>query len=193
MTRFFILRRIIKIRCNFAATENIRKVADEIVNKVALSSLETVDLENFYPKEEIKILDLKPFLFMELIIKEKEFRDMLQKTDWSVYQDKIVAITCSVDSVIPMWAYMLLASCLQPYAADIVIGDEKAALRQVVLRRMQEADMNEFRDKRVVVKGCGDKSIDDFAFLEITRKLRPLAKSIMYGEPCSTVPVFKKK
>jgi hypothetical protein len=168
-------------------------VADEIVNKVALSSLETVDLEAFYPKEEIKTLDLKPFLFMELIVKEKEFRESLQKTDWSVYKDKIVAITCSVDSVIPMWAYMLLASHLQPFAADIVVGDEKTALREAVVRRIAAADTNEFRDKRVVVKGCGDKPIDDYAFLEITKKLRPVVKSIMYGEPCSTVPVYKKK
>jgi Protein of unknown function (DUF2480) len=165
----------------------------EIVNKVASSQLETIDLENFYPKEEIKTLDLKSFLFMELIIKEKDFREMVQKTDWSVYQGKIVSIGCSVDAVIPVWVYMLLVSHLQPYATDIIMGDEAEASRQTVVKRIEGMDISDYVEKRVVVKGCGDKPIDDFAYLEIMKKLRPVAKSVMYGEPCSTVPIYKKK
>ncbi|HTQ29005.1 MAG TPA: DUF2480 family protein [Puia sp.] len=168
-------------------------MSDDIINKVAMSSLETVDLEGFYPKQPLKVFDLKPYLYMELIIKEKEFREALQKTDWAVYEDNIVAVTCSADAVIPAWAYMLVASCLQPYAADIVMGDEKTALRQWVVKNIEALDSQAYADKRIVVKGCGDRSIDDFAYLEITKKLRPVAKSIMYGEPCSTVPIYKKK
>jgi len=166
---------------------------EEIVNKVAQSPLSTIDLETYYPKEEIVLFDLKSFLFMELIIKEKDFREALQKTDWASYQDKVVAVTCSADAIIPVWAYMLVVSYLQPFAKDIILGDEKTALRDMFLKKIESIDANEFADKRVVIKGCGDLPIGEFAYMEITKKLRPVAKSIMYGEPCSTVPVFKKK
>ena len=163
-----------------------------IINKVAQSPLSTIDLEAYYPKEEIVLFDLKPFLFMELIIKEKEFREALQKTDWSMYQNKVVAVTCTADAIIPVWAYMLVVSHLQPFAKDIILGDVKTALRDIFLKKIESIDANEFADKRVVIKGCGDLPIGEFAYMEITKKLRPVAKSIMYGEPCSTVPVFKR-
>jgi hypothetical protein len=168
-------------------------MSEEIVNKVSQSALTTLDLEQFYPSEPIRIFDLKPFLFMELILKEKDFRAALVATDWSVYRHEIVGVTCSADAVIPVWAYMLVTSYLQPVAKEVFLGDESIVLRELLTRRIQALDPQEFKDKRVVVKGCGEKPIGDFAFLEITKLLRPVAKSIMYGEPCSTVPVYKSK
>ncbi len=165
----------------------------EIINKVALSPLSTLDLEAFYPKGEIVVFDLKPHLFMEMIIKEKEFRAALQAVEWKQFQDKIVAVDCTADAIIPVWAYMLVASYLQPFANDIILGNEETAIRQTLLKRIAAIDINEYLDKRVVVKGCGEISIGEYAYLEITKRLRPVVKSIMYGEPCSTVPVYKKK
>jgi len=168
-------------------------MSEEVLNKVAMSPLETLDLATFYPKEQIILFDLKPYLYMELIIKEKEFRAALLATDWTLYQDKIVAVICTADAIIPVWAYMLLASYLEPVAQDIIMGDEKIALEQSLMKRINAIDINDFKDKKVVVKGCGDLPIGDFAFMEITKKLRPVSKSIMYGEPCSTVPIYKRK
>ncbi len=164
-----------------------------IVNKVASSALIQLDLEEYYPKEEIVVFDIKPHLFMELILKEKDFREALQQLDWSVYQDKLVAVTCTADAIIPSWAYMLIASYLQPIAGNFFFGDERAVRDGLFLNNLRKIDVQQFADQRVVVKGCGDIQIGDFAFLEITKLLRPVAKTIMYGEPCSTVPVFKKK
>jgi hypothetical protein len=168
-------------------------MSDEIVNKVASSGLVTLDLESYYPKEEVAVFDLKPHLFMELILKEKEFRDTLQHLDWSQYKDKVVAVTCTADAIIPMWAYMLVASYLQPVAADVIFGDETAARQQLFLKNIYAIPVDTFTDKRVVVKGCGELPIGEFAYMAITTRLRPVVKSIMYGEPCSTVPIFKKK
>jgi hypothetical protein len=164
---------------------------EEIINKVSQSALVTLDLESFFPTVEIQIFDLKPFLFMELILKEKDFRTALSTADWSIYSNKIVGVFCSADAVIPVWAYMLVTSYLQPIAKEVIMGDEAAVIRQILTKQIQAIDPNEYKDQRVVVKGCGDRPIGDFAYLEITKLLRPVAKSIMYGEPCSTVPVFK--
>lgn len=166
---------------------------DTIVNKVAESGIITLDLENFYPKGEIKVYDLKDHLFMGLILKEKDFRAALQSTDWETYRDAYVAVTCSADAVIPMWAYMLVATYLQPVAKDVVFGDERSLVNTLIIKNLASVNGEEYLDKRVVVKGCGDVQIPESAYLEITNKLRPFAKSIMYGEPCSTVPIFKKK
>ena|SRR5215471_1903428 len=168
-------------------------MADEIVNKVASSSLITLDLEEYYPKEAVAVFDIKPYLFMELVLKEKDFRTRLAEMDWYAYRDKIVAVTCTADAIIPYWAYMLVASYLEPLAKDIIMGDEKSAIREVLLKRIAAMDIERFRDQRVVVKGCGELAIGEFAYLEITKRLRPVAKSIMYGEACSTVPIYKKK
>lgn len=168
-------------------------MGDDLVNRVSLSPLLTLDLEEYYPKDEIVVFDLKPHLFMELILKEKDFRTDLQNIDWSEYQDKVVAVTCTADAVIPVWAYMLVASYLQPVAKDIIFGDKTLAQQQLFIKRIDAINMSEFIDKRVVVKGCGEVPIGEFAYLEITKKLRPVAKSIMYGEACSSVPIFKKK
>jgi len=163
-----------------------------LVNKVQESGLITLDLEQFYPKAPIKVFDLKGYLFMELILKEKDFRAALQTTDWAQYQGAAVAITCTVDAIIPMWAYMLVASYLQPFAAEIVFGTEKELVNSLMQKSLDQFDATEYTDKRVVVKGCGDTLIPETAYVSITNKLRPFVKSIMYGEPCSTVPIFKK-
>jgi len=166
-------------------------MAEEIVNKVSQSALDTLDLEKFFPQEQIRIFDLKPFLFMGLILKEKDFRAAMTTIDWPVYNNEIVGVFCSADAVIPVWAYMLVASYLQPIAKEVILGDEATVLRQLITKKIQEINPEEYKDKRVVVKGCGEKPIGDFAYLEITKLLRPVVKSIMYGEPCSTVPVYK--
>ena len=166
---------------------------EPFVNKVAESGLISLDLEEFYPKAEIKIFDLKDFLFMGLILKEKDYRAALQTTDWEIYRDKYVAITCSADAIIPMWANMLAATYLQPLAKDVVFGDEKKLIETILIKRINEVKGEEYYDKRVVVKGCGEVSIPESAYVEITNKLRPFVKSIMFGEPCSTVPIYKKK
>ena len=163
-----------------------------VVNKVAESGIITFDLENYSPKGETAVFDLKDYLFMGLILKEKDFRESLKNLDWEVYRNKYVAITCSADAIIPVWAYMLVVSYLQPVAKDAVLGDEKELHRRLFLKNLATVDANEFTDKRIVVKGCGETPIGDFAYAEITKLLRPVAKSIMYGEPCSTVPIYKK-
>ncbi|MEO7531859.1 MAG: DUF2480 family protein [Sediminibacterium sp.] len=168
-------------------------MSEVFVNKVAESGLISFDLEEYYPKGPIKIFDLKEYLFMELILKEKEFRAALLTTDWEPFKDAHVAITCSADAIIPIWAYMLVASYLQPIAKDIVFGDEKILISTVLLKNLEAVKGEEYTDKRVVIKGCGDVNIPETAYVEITSKLRPFAKSIMYGEPCSTVPIYKKR
>lgn len=166
---------------------------EPIVNKVAESNLISLDLETYYPKGETAVFDMKDHLFMGLILKEKEFREALKNLDWEKYRDKDVAITCTADAIIPVWAYMLVASYLQPLAKEIVMGDEKELHKTLFLKNLSQINADEFAGRRIVIKGCGDTPIGDFAYMEITKLLRPVAKSIMYGEPCSTVPVFKKQ
>ena len=166
---------------------------DPFINKVAESGLITLDPEKYYPRDETSVFDLKVFLFMGLILKEKDYREALKALDWEQYRDKIVAVTCTADAVIPVWAYMLAASYLQPVVKDMVMGDEKELHKTIFLKNLSKIDTNEFTDKRVVIKGCGETPIGDFVYMELTKLLRPVAKSIMYGEPCSTVPVYKKK
>lgn len=168
-------------------------MSEPIINKVAESGLITLNLEEYYPGEEIAVFDLKPHLFMGLILKEKEFRQGLQQLDWETYKGKTVAVTCSADAIIPVWAYMLVATYLEPIAKDIVMGDEAETRKQLFIKNIRNIDETVFVDKRIVVKGCGDLPIGDYAYMEVTKKLRPVVKSIMYGEPCSTVPVYKKR
>ena|ERR1043165_2331055 len=166
---------------------------DSIINKVADSGLVTIDLEKYYPKEKTAIFDMKDHLFMGLILKEKDFREALKKYDWEKYRNKQVAITCTADAVIPVWAYMLVTSYLQPVASDIMLGDEKELHKKIFLKKLSEIDIRQYADKKIVIKGCGETPIGEFAYAEITKLLRPVAGSIMYGEPCSTVPVYKKQ
>lgn len=168
-------------------------MSEPIVNKVAASALLSLDLEEYYPKGEWVMFDLKPHLFMELILKEKDFRTAMQGLDWLQYEGKLVAVTCTTDAIIPVWAYMLVASYLQPYASDIFFGTVEESLKLAFLKNLSKIDATQFTDQRVVVKGCGETPIGDYAYMEITKLLRPVTKSIMYGEPCSTVPIYKKK
>lgn len=166
---------------------------DAIVNKVAESGVITLDLVKYLPQEnEFAAFDLKPFLFREMILKEKDYRAALQAHDWQQYKDKRVVIFCSVDAIIPIWAYMLATSYLQPFASDVYFGSMEELKKETILKSINATDINEYTDKRVVIKGCGDTPIPDYAYVAITNLLRPVVKSLMYGEPCSTVPVYKK-
>jgi hypothetical protein len=167
-------------------------MSEPFINKVAESGLISLDLAQYIPNNEIVVFDIKPYLFMELILKEKDFRASLATIDWTQFENKIVGIFCSTDAIIPMWANMLIVSNLSPYAKSIYFGDENKTRELVLLEEIQQLDAAAFIDQRVVVKGCGDTAIGESAFIAITQKLRPVVKSIMYGEPCSTVPVYKK-
>ena len=164
-----------------------------MINKVANSGLLTLDLEKYLPQKNIVTFDLKDHLFMGLILKEKDFREALKSMDWQQYAGKYVAITCSVDAVIPVWAYMLLTTYLQPVVKDVYLGTEKELQQHLFLQNIASINTEEFKDERVVVKGCGDTPIENYAYAAITKVLLPVVKSIMYGEPCSTVPVYKKR
>ena len=164
-----------------------------ILNRVEASGLITIDLEEFYPKEPVKVFDLKDYLFRGLIIKEKEYREALKNTDWQPFENSNVAVTCSADVIIPVWAYMLAATYLQPVAKNVVLGNEQNLIETIITKNINAVNTEAFADKRIVVKGCGDVKIPDSAYLTITTLLQPFVKSIMYGEPCSTVPVYKKR
>lgn len=164
---------------------------DIIINKVAQSGLITLDLEKFYPTEEIVEFDLKDYLFMELILKEKDFREALASMDWTTFENKYVAIHCSTEAIIPLWAYMLATTYLQPLSKEVIYGTKENVLDQILLKNINAIDPKEYDEKRVVVKGCGDKKIPEAAYVAISGLLTPVAKSIMYGEPCSTVPIYK--
>jgi Protein of unknown function (DUF2480) len=166
---------------------------EAFVNKVAESGIITLNLEDYYPKDEVVVFDMKDYLFMGLILKEKDFREALKNIDTSIYEKNIVALTCSADAIIPVWAYMLVTSLLQPVATEIIFGTDVYAKETILLRNIDAINSTEYTDARVVVKGCGELPIGEVAYIAITKKLRPVVKSIMYGEPCSTVPVFKKK
>ncbi|MCL7989394.1 DUF2480 family protein [Sphingobacterium sp. lm-10] len=169
------------------------EIQETIVNKVAQSGLMTVDLAHFAPQEEIVIYDIKDNLFHGLILKEKDFRDFIKTNDWSTYTDKHVGIICSTDAIVPTWAYMLLSSKLTPIAASVHFGDAEIVRGNLFRDTLEHLDYARFADQRVVVKGCGDIPIPTEAFVTFTGKLTQTAKSVMYGEPCSTVPVFKRK
>lgn len=166
---------------------------DTIVNKIAVSGIITVNPEEFLPKEEVAVFDLKPFLFRELILKEKDFREALKNQDWELYRNRIVSITCSTDAIIPMWAYMLVTSYLESIASDILFGDNQDAVKQSAIKAIEKLDPEEFRDQRVVLKGCGDQFVPADVYIALMKKLQPVVKSVMFGEPCSTVPVYKQK
>ncbi|MBN9483161.1 MAG: hypothetical protein BGO70_00920 [Bacteroidetes bacterium 43-93] len=164
-----------------------------IRNKVAESGIITLDLANYLANQaDIAMFDLKPFLFMEMILKEKDYRAALATHDWQQYKDKDVAVFCSVDAIVPLWSYMLAATYLQPIARSVYFGSAAELSKHIMLHNIGAINALEYEDKRVVVKGCGDKQIPEAAYVAITEKLRPVVKSLMYGEPCSTVPIFKK-
>jgi hypothetical protein len=171
----------------------VMEAGDLIINKVEASGIVTVNLEDLYPKGVVKVFDLKEYLFRGLIIKEKDFREALKNTNWKQYENANVGVTCSTDAIIPVWAYMLVATYLQPVAATIILGNEEKLVETILLNNISKLNIEEYKDKRVVIKGCGDVHIPESAYLKITALLLPYVKSIMYGEPCSTVPVYKKR
>lgn len=164
----------------------------ELVNRVAQSGLITLDLETFFPEGEIVAFDLKNYLFMEMILKEKDFREALKNHDWSSYQGKNLAVFCSADAIIPMWAYMLVATYAAPVVNDIIQTTPDRFVEAAFLKKIAALDLTEYAGKRMVIKGCSDQPVPPAAYLEITRRLQPIAQSILFGEPCSTVPVYKK-
>ncbi len=166
---------------------------ETFVNKVAESGIITLNLEDFYPKEEVIVFDMKEYLFMGLILKEKEFREALKQLDLKPFEGKIAALTCSTDAIIPVWAYMLAAVALEPITKKIIFGNADQAVQQILVEEINKINTTDYTDQRIVVKGCGELPISEAAYVAITQKLRPFVRSIMYGEPCSTVPVYKKK
>jgi len=163
-----------------------------IINRVAQSTLVTFDLEKLYHAGPRLLWDIKDQLYQGIILKEQEFRSFLKSHDWSEYQGYNVAITCSVDAIIPTWAYMLLAVNLNPQVNHLVFGNLKELERSLFQRALSEMDLNVYKDAKVIIKGCGNIPIPEFAYVEATRLLQTVASSVMYGEPCSTVPLYKK-
>jgi hypothetical protein len=165
---------------------------DAFVNKVAASGIITISPEDYLPKEAILSFDLKDYLFMGLILKEKDFRQALKDLDKSIYKDTIVALHCSTDAIIPMWANMLVVVSLQNDAAEVMYGDVEQVREKITLNNISAINVADYEDQRIVIKGCGELPIPESVYMALTKRLLPLAKSIMYGEPCSTVPVYKK-
>ncbi len=165
----------------------------EIVNRVAQSKLITFDLEEYYPEGPRMVLDIKDWLYEGLILREKEFRAQADAHDWSVYKDAFVALQCSSDAIIPGWAYMLITSRLQPHAKQVVVGDLESLESTLFLKVIEDLEIESFRDKPVIIKGCTNKPIPKNAYLWATAKIQEVARSVMYGEACSSVPLFKRK
>ncbi|MBT0812288.1 DUF2480 family protein [Litoribacter ruber] len=165
----------------------------EIVNRVANSPIITVDLEEYYTSGERSVFDLKGYLFQELVLKELDFRKALKELDWEQFRDKHVAVFCSVDAIVPTWAFMLVSTYLEGVAKTVVLGNEEALEQFLYQEALQKLNPSDFEGRPVVVKGCGDLPVPLFAYGEVVRKLKPVAKSIMYGEPCSTVPLYKRR
>jgi hypothetical protein len=169
-------------------------MTEPIVNKVAESGIVTLDLEIYFPsKERVQLLDLKDYLFMGLILKEKEFREALKQIEIISFEEALVGVTCTADAIIPQWAYMLIAAKLSPVAKAVIMADSEEMVRHKYhIMQLQHLDVQSYQDKRMVIKGCGEQPMSSEAYLTITNRLMPIAKSIMYGEPCSTVPVYKR-
>ena len=166
---------------------------NEIVNRVAKSPLITLNLEDFYPKGQRILLDIKPWLHQELVLKELEFRAVLKQHDWTQYQDCYVALNCSADAIVPSWAYLLITTYLAPYCKTIVKGTLDMLETIIYQEVISNLDLELYRDKPVIIKGCSNKPIPETAFVLLTQSLQPVVKSLMFGEACSTVPLYKRK
>lgn len=166
---------------------------EPIVNKVAESGLITINLEELYTSGERVLFDLKGWLYEELVLKEKDFREYIKQHDWSSYQHKMVAVTCSADAIVPTWAFMLIATALTPHAQKVVFGNLTTLDEVLFEEKINAMDLSSFQDQRVIIKGCSKVNVPVSAYVRLASKLQPIVKSIMYGEPCSTVPVYKRK
>lgn len=168
-------------------------MADEILNRVAASKLVTFDLEDYYPAGRRVLLDIKEWLYEEIILKEKDFRESIANHDWEQYKDAFVALNCSSDAIVPAWAYMLITTALQPYAKQVVVGDLEILETAVYQSVIDKIEVSQYIDKPIIIKGCTSKPVPPNAYLWVTLKLQNVAKSIRYGEACSSVPLYKKK
>jgi hypothetical protein len=165
----------------------------ELINKVAQSQLITLNLEDHIPTGEMVGLDLKNYLFRELLLKEKDFRESMKTHNWDQYTGKHLAVFCSTDAIVPVWAFMLVAIYAEPHTKSVFYGSKEELKKILFAKSLSNLDIEKFRDKRIVIKGCGEKEVPPFAYVEVTRLLRPVVKTLMYGEPCSTVPLYKRK
>ena len=166
-------------------------MSETIVNRVASSALITLNLEDYYHAGERLVYDIRQNLFQDLILKEKDFRAFVKEHNWQQYEGKNVALTCTTDAVIPTWAYMLLTTVISPYANLVIFGNLEALEQALFQQALAKIDLEQFKGQRVVIKGCSKVEVPTFAYVEIMRLLQPLTKSLMYGEPCSTVPIYK--
>ncbi len=164
----------------------------QLINRVAQSSLITLNLEDWFPENRLVAFDLKDHLFHGLILREKEFREALKGTDWAAYQGAVLCVHCSTDAILPVWAFMLVAAAAAPYAQDVYCGTSEEYIRDYYRQKIRQTDIEPYRDQRLVIKGCSQKPVPPSAYLDITSRLAPVAQSILYGEPCSTVPVYKR-
>ena len=167
-------------------------MAEEIVNRVANSKLITINLEDYYPEGERVLFDVKDWLLQGFVLRESEFREQAKNHDWSQYEGKFIALTCSSDAIIPAWAFMLLATYLQPFAKKVITGDLETLETVLYTEVISKMDVSNLQDKPVIVKGCAHKPVPKNAYLLLIEKLQPVVKSLMYGEACSSVPLYKK-
>lgn len=167
-------------------------MAEEIINRVAKSKLMVFDLEDYYPEGKRVLFDIKDWLYKELVLREKEFRESVKNKDWSIYKNQYVAITCSTDAIIPDWAYMLISIQLEPYAKKITLGNLNALETMLYHEIIEQLDTTPYQDKPVIIKGCSKKPVPSAAYVMLISKLKPIAKSILFGEACSSVPLFKR-
>jgi len=168
-------------------------VAEEIVNRVANSKLMTIDLEDLYPKGERVLFDISKWLLEGIVLREKDFRKEAEEHDWSQYSNCYVALYCSTDAIVPGWAYLLLSLHLAPYASKVVVGSLENIETVIFSEIIDKLDVSEYQDKPVIIKGCTHKPIPENAYVLLAQKLHPVARSIMYGEACSSVPLYKRK
>ena len=168
------------------------EIKDEIENRVAKSPLVTIDLDEYLDGSEVVFFDIKPFLFQELILREKDFRQQLKDHDWDQYAGKSVVIGCTADAIVPTWAYMLITSKLSSVVEDISQGDALDVEKKAIDKAVQKVMEQDLEGKKVVIKGCGGVAARDYAYTAVTKSLIPVVSSLMYGEPCSTVPIYKK-
>ena len=168
-------------------------MSNEIINRVANSKLVTINLEDYYPEGKRVLFDIKDWLFEGFVLREKDFRNQVSEFDWSQFKDNYVALTCSSDAIIPGWAFMLLSIQLEPYAKKIIIGNLETLETSIYQDVLKNLDVSEFKDKPIIIKGCSKKPVPQNAYIMLATKLKPVAKSIMYGEACSSVPLYKNK
>ena len=168
-------------------------MTNNIINRVANSKLELINLEDYYPHGKRVVLDIKDWLYEELVLREKEFRQQAKLFDWEQYNDCYVALTCSSNAIVPAWAYMLLSTYLAPFANKTILGSLDVLETSIYQDIIKALDVSPYKDKSVIIKGCTNKPIPDNAFIQLSTKLKPLVKSLMYGEACSAVPLYKRK